>query len=36
MLSCTLQELEEKMSLSEFNGWIAYLEEKNRQMRNGN
>jgi len=24
------------MTLSEFTGWIAYLEEKNRQIKNGN
>jgi hypothetical protein len=36
MLGCTLQDLEEKMTLSEFTGWIAYLEEKNRQIKNGN
>jgi hypothetical protein len=31
----TVKELEENMSLSEFTGWMAYLEEKNRQMNNG-
>jgi len=36
LLKLTLSELEEKMTLSEFNGWIAYLDEKNRQMNNGN
>jgi hypothetical protein len=36
MLHCTLQELEEKMTLSEFTGWMAYLEEKNRQIKDGN
>jgi hypothetical protein len=35
-LKLTLYELEEKMTLSEFNGWIAYLQEKNRQINNGN
>jgi hypothetical protein len=24
------------MTLSEFTGWLAYLEEKNRQIKNGN
>jgi hypothetical protein len=31
----TVSELEQKMSLSEFTGWLAYLEEKNRQIKNG-
>jgi hypothetical protein len=35
LLGVTVAELEEKMSLSEFTGWIAYLREKNRQMDNG-
>jgi|TARA_B100000085_G_C18093146_1_gene329991 hypothetical protein len=36
MLNCTLEELEKKMTLSEFTGWLGYLEEKNRQIKNGN
>jgi hypothetical protein len=28
----TVEELEEKMSLSEFMSWVAYVEEKNRKM----
>jgi hypothetical protein len=35
LLGVTVAELEEKMSLSEFTGWLAYLEEKNRQINNG-
>jgi len=30
-----VQELEEEMTLSEFTGWAAYFEEKNRQIKNG-
>jgi hypothetical protein len=30
-----VEELEEKMTLSEFNGWIAYLQEKKKQIENG-
>tara|TARA_R100001463_G_scaffold15708_1_gene40879 strand:+ start:689 stop:790 length:102 start_codon:yes stop_codon:yes gene_type:complete len=32
----TVKELEENMSLSEFTGWIAYLEEKNKQINGRN
>jgi hypothetical protein len=35
MLKLTLPELEEKMTLSEFYGWIAYIDEKNRILKNG-
>jgi hypothetical protein len=30
-----VQELEEKMSLSEFTAWAAYFEEKNKQVNHG-
>ena len=35
MLHITLDELEQKMSLSEFYGWLAYLKEKGKQIKNG-
>mgnify|MGYP001438776066 CR=1 FL=1 len=35
MLGMTVQDLEKKMTLSEFTGWIAYLNEKKRQVENG-
>jgi len=30
-----VQELEEKLTLSEYEGWLAYIEEKNRQIKDG-
>jgi hypothetical protein len=30
-----VQELEEKLTLSEYEGWMAYIEEKNRQIKDG-
>jgi|TARA_R110000787_G_scaffold116535_2_gene226831 hypothetical protein len=32
MLGMTLSQLKKEMSLSEFNGWLAYLEHKQKEM----
>jgi|TARA_X000001388_G_scaffold77265_2_gene77307 hypothetical protein len=31
----TVSEMENKMSLSEFTGWVAYLQEKKKQIDHG-